>query len=462
MMCLKLSRSLFAIFALLAGQAAPAFGHSAEQGFILLLPTDVYITAGALAVAASILLVSFLGRKIPQWLSNPVKMTSPNPRPIPITSIASTAFLFAAIWIGLSGPRDPLGNILPLTIWILWWIGFVTCLPIFGNLWAHINPWTGVFSILSGSQKAPLRLPHSIGVWPGVLIFLGFHIFAIADISPSDPYRLALVTAWYWTSTLVGMLLFGGRSWLTRAECFTIFFTLIASLAPLQKSKLGMPGWATIRLENIGLSHAAFCIVMLGAGSFDGLHETFWWLAKIGINPLEFPGRSAVVWTSTLGMIGTCIVLGAVFSASIWIGNSLANNPNVSLINALAPFALSLVPIAFGYHVAHYLTSFLVGLQYSAIAISDPFATGADLIGFAKLQVTTGFLSDPDSVRIIWLIQAGVVVISHILAVMMAHTSASQLYKTQREILLSQSALSLLMIAYTVFGLWLLASPRGV
>jgi hypothetical protein len=456
------AKSFFTIAVTLVCPALPAMAHSAEQGFILLLPTDIYITAGTLAVVASILLVSILSHRNSRQITSTIRVKGLRLPSVPGASLASSLIIFGLIWIGLTGPRDPLANLLPLAIWTVWWIGLVACLPIFGNIWASINPWVGLYGILTGDRNPPFRIPKSFGIWPGVAIFLAFHIFAIADIAPSDPNRLAIVVGGYWAFTLVGMILFGGTSWLTQAECFTILFKLLASLAPLQKSRLGIPGWALLKKDYLTLSHTAFCIVILGAGSFDGLHETFWWLAQIGINPLEFPGRSAVVWTSTFGLITTCVTLAFAFFLSVWAGSTLAKPHNIPLSRSIPMFALCLVPIAFGYHFAHYLTSFLVGIQYSVITLSDPFATGANYFGTAKLQVTTGFLNDPGTVKIIWLVQAFAVVISHILAVIMTHATAAKLYQDRTQILLAQSALSLLMIAYTVFGLWLLASPRGV
>ena len=455
----KDTRTLALLAALIAALPACAFAHSAEQGFILLLPTDIYITAGTLTVVATILLVPLLGTGISSLYARSASW--PPPPASTWVSLFSTALLMGLIWVGITGPRDPLSNLLPLTIWTVWWIGFVTCLPVIGDVWRHLNPWSGVYKMLAGAQEPPLKLPDMIGIWPGVVIFLAFHIFAIADIAPSDPLRLATIIGGYWGLTLIGMMLFG-RDWLQRAECFTIFFSLVSSLTPVQRGKFGPPGWATLHPENVSMGHAAFCIIMLGAGSFDGLHETFWWLAQIGINPLEFPGRSAVIWTSTFGLIATCVALAVAFVLSVWIGLSLAGAPSASLGTAIPYFALSLIPIAFGYHVAHYLTSFLVGVQYTIIVLSDPFATGANLFGTGDFQVTTGFLSDPGDVKLIWLAQAAAVVLSHILAVIMAHAAASQLFKTQKQIVVSQLALSVLMIAYTVFGLWLLASPRGV
>src|SRR5690606_24663490 len=111
--------------------------------------------------------------------------------------------------------------------------------------------------------------------------------------------------------------------WLERAECFTLLLRLFASLAPLQtrpRLALGLPGWAA-QPERVPLSLGAFVIVILACGSFDGLNKTFWWFARIGVNPLEFPGRSAVVWSTTLGLIGANLALLATFAACIATGH---------------------------------------------------------------------------------------------------------------------------------------------
>jgi hypothetical protein len=46
-------------------------------------------------------------------------------------------------------------------------------------------------------------------------------------------------------------------------------------------------------------------------------------------------------------------------------------------------------------------------------------------------------------------------------AVLLAHATAVRHFGSRRSAALSQVPLALFMIAYTFFGLWLLASPRG-
>ena len=205
---------------------------------------------------------------------------------------------------------------------------------------------------------------------------------------------------------------------------------------------------------------AIFILLLLGSGSFDGLNETFWWLDLLGLNPLEFPGRSAVIRQTLAGLFISNLALVMVFALSIRLGLTLAQE-QMALTKAVCLFAPSILPIALGYHIAHYLPGFLVDGQYALAAASDPLGTGADLLGLGQFYVTTGFFNSQSSVRVIWLSQAGAVVGGHILAVMLAHGLAVRQFGKARKAVLVGAPLALFMVLYTLFGLWLLASPRG-
>ena len=96
---------------------------------------------------------------------------------------------------GISGPTDPQENLLPLTVWTVWWIGIAVMQGVLGDVWRWINPWSGLARVVQGQQPPPFRLPKSVGVWPAVILLVGFQIFAIADIAPNDPRRLAAFAA---------------------------------------------------------------------------------------------------------------------------------------------------------------------------------------------------------------------------------------------------------------------------
>ena len=159
--------------------------------------------------------------------------------------------------------------------------------------------------------------------------------------------------------------------------------------------------------------------MILISGSFDVLHETFWWLGKIGINPLEFPGRSAVVWSSSLGLLCANILGVSVYGLAIWVGlvqvRQFGNVQTIRFMDAFNTFALAILPIALGYHFAHYLISFLVQVQYLTATIADTLAGGRNLFGLGRSTVTVGFLNSLESVRPILLTKVFAIILSHVL-----------------------------------------------
>lgn len=457
---------VFAAAAALVGISAPAaWAHAAEQGFVLLLPTGAYSAAGTAAVVASIVLVT--GARA-GWLARifaaPEGRAGGGDRAAQVTSVATTALFFGLVYIGLNGPSDPQRNLLPLTIWTVWWVGLVVVQGVGFDVWRWLHPWRGLYQWLAADIPPVLALPARWSVWPAVGVFALFQLFVLADIAPSDPRRLATLALIYWAVTFVGMVLCGGQAWLRQVECFSVLMRLIGSLRAGQGRRVGVPGWSSIAAAPLSVSGSVFCLMVLASGSFDGLSETFWWLAQIGINPLEFPGRSAVVLTSSLGLIGANVALIAVYAAALWIGQvalRVAGGPAVPFGPAFRTFAVAFLPIALGYHIAHYLVSFMVQIQYFIAALGDPLVRGWSLLGLAEARVTTGFLNTAGTVRTLWLSQAVAVVLSHVLSVLMAHHLAARLVQGRRDLMLVQLGLSALMIAYTFFGLWLLATPRG-
>lgn len=463
---IKGAASRAASMACLAGWAGQAQAHASEQGFVLLLPTDIYTLSGVACVVVTVLLLIVLPQSVLEALFRPLKLWPVRGGRLPLlTSFVAFVALGLLIWVGRSGPRDPLANPLPLFIWTVWWIGFITLQGLLGNLWRWVNPWTGPVAVtrkLLGIRPFA-KLPVALGHGLAILSFLGFAAILLADPAPADPARLAGYVGGYWLVTYLAVLAFGPR-WMNRAEGFTLLmrnYALVGLFAARGRAlKLGLPGWKILSTRVPPIGVAIFCLLMLGSGSFDGLNETFWWLDLLGINPLEFPGRSAVIVQNLAGLIIANSALIAAFALSVWLGLKLARS-DLALARAFALFAPSILPIALGYHVAHYYTSFLVDSQYALAAATDPMATGQDYFGLGTFYVTTGFFNTQSTVKAIFLVQAGAVVLGHVLAILLAHAIAVRHLGSNRRAALSQAPLALFMILYTLFGLWLLASPRG-
>ena len=457
----------------LAAAAAPAaLAHAGERGFIMLLPTGLFLTAGTIAVAVSFLVViRFRGSVLRRRLESARRALFTVPRSIPGTNAAASAVLVALVAAGLAGSRDPLANPLPLSVWTLMWVGLTFVHAVLGYVWPHVNPWTALARLVRGALRRDgddgagvLVWPQALGAWPAVALLLLFAWFELVYPAPQDPAILAFAVAVYSIFTVAGMVLFGNEAWERHVEIFSRFFRIVSWIAPLRTVEEGgarrlavtFPGARLLGVDSLPAARVVFVVVALATVSFDGLSRTFWWLDLVGENPLEHPGRTALVGRNTLGLAGAAIALLAAYAMSAaagawWSGSRPAE--------ALRRFVVSIVPIAFGYHLAHYLPSFLVDAQYALKALSDPLGRGWNLLGTRDLHVTASFLTHHASVELIWYAQTAAIVVAHVAAVVVLHGLAGEPQGGRMVTIRSEIPLTGLMIAYTLFGLWLLSTP---
>jgi len=441
----------------LAALLAPsrALAHASERMVILTLPTGRYMLGAALAVALTAL-ARIAAPRLPRL--GPLALFRLPDIPAQLGSWLSAAAVLALVVLGVFGPRDPLGNLLPLTAWTFVAIALPLASLAFGNLWAAIDPWTGPATALRrflGWQRS-LGLAR-LGHLPACAGLFGLAWFEIVALAPDDPAVLARVVLLYWLGYLA-LATLEGPAWLARGEALTVYLGFVATIAPLWRERgrlmLGLPGARIAAMPGLAPTAAAFVALMLASVSFDGLRETFRWLAFLGLNPLEFPGRSAVVRANTLGLAAAWALTLAVILAAIALGRRLAG-ARTRFWSEAGPAMLAFLPIAAGYHASHYLTALLGGGQYLLAALNDPLHRGASLLGLPDHWVSFAFLSDPAQVEAIWNAQFALILGAHLLAVLIGLKVAGP------RPAIGHLPMTALMVAYTVFGLWLLSAPTA-
>ena len=297
---------------------------------------------------------------------------------------------------------------------------------LFGNLWTDLNPWTGPVRTLRSllGRTGGMGLAR-FGHLPAVAGFFAFAWYEIVSLSPDDPAELAIVASVYWL--LIFALAVGeGEDWLPKGELFSAFFAFVGSMAPFWAKyegrrvevHAGVPGAQIMSFPPLTKSAIAFVTLMLATVSFDGLHESFRWVAFLGLNPLDYPGRSAVTLPNTIGLFATWMLMSALIVGAILLTLRLARS-DLPLSDIAGPWILSFLPIAAAYHIAHYLVALLTQGQYAIAALSDPLGTGADYLGLGPHWVSFGFLSQQHAVWTIWIVQFAIILGAHLLAVLL-------------------------------------------
>ena len=152
---------------------------------------------------------------------------------------------------------------------------------------------------------------------------------------------------------------------------------------------------------------------------------------------------------SVAGLLVAVLLVALAYRAACELART-----SVSAPRSLVPdFLRSLLPIAFVYVVAHYVTNFLVTGQFAIPLLSDPLGRGWDLFGTADVVPDLTVIS-PNTT---WYVQVGALVAGHVAGLAVAHDRAVTIFADRRDALRSQYAMLALMVLYTVGGLWVLS-----
>ena len=379
--------------------------------------------------------------------------------------------LLVVVWLAaLVGKPDAGDNIAPVFIWVVFWLGLVPIVVVFGNLWSVLNPWSAAADAVAWAWKKAGRswepasaYPERLGRWPAAALLLAFATLELAWPRSAEPRTLALAIVVYSWITWAGMLIYGRRSWLDNGEAFTVYFGLFSRMSPLAVREEDGRRRVVVRPPLSGLasgdSHpgtVAFVAVMLGSVAFDGLSRATWWQDQLyeleARYIVESPTKADFVSLgfNLFGLLVAVVAIGLMYAIAVFAAKAIGHT-DVPLAGA---FVGSLVPIALAYAIAHYFTLLADAGQDAVYLASDPFGKGWDLFGTADFRPRENLFS-PNT---IWYIQVGVLVTGHVLGLVLAHDRAISLFSSARAAVRTQYAMLALMVLYTCTGLWLLSS----
>lgn len=366
-----------------------------------------------------------------------------------LLGLATFLYAMVSLVFGVDRLTNPIFGF----IYILVWVGLVPISLVFGPVWRTLNPLRTLHLLLSKLLRQPpskglLELPSWVGLWPAAL---GIFAFTWLELVAPDRATIPVLQAWialYVVITMFGAVLFGDR-WFAQGDPFEVYATLMSRLSPWGRRT---DGKLVLRrpLENLDGLRAQPGLVgmvaaLLGSTAYDGFSNSSSWIGWAQNQDIS------MTWLGTGALIVFILFVLITYSGATVLAGRLSDSSRTSLPGL---FAHSVVPIAFGYVVAHYLTLFILEGQRTLIYLSDPLSNGANIFGTGLLAVNTGITNHSTAISVI---QVVAVVCGHLLGVTSAHDRAVALFPRAKA-LAGQLPLLIVMVAYTCGGLLLLFS----
>ena len=385
-----------------------------------------------------------------------------------VVSGASFGLLVLVFLAALLGEPSVGANLAPTFVFVIFWVGMVILVVVLGNIWRVLNPWRAAadgvawISDRLGVRWEPLaHYPERLGRWPAAAMLFAFTAYELAYLNASQPRSLALAILMYSWISWVGAAVFGRQAWFENADGFTAYFGFLSRIAPFgareregRRELVVRPPLKALTRWDDRPGTLAVVAVMLGSVAFDGFSRTATWqnrLFEIEADLISNPRLSDFVVTlvNVAGLTVFVLLVAGFYLLAVTGARAVAHTHR-PLVTA---FVFSLVPIALAYVLAHYISLLVNQGQFAIPLASDPFGRGWDLLGTADFAPNLTALT-PD---MIWYTQVAVLVIGHVLGLVLAHDRAVALFSSARTAVRTQYAFLILMVLYTVAGLWLLS-----
>jgi hypothetical protein len=439
------------LLCLLGTVVAPALAHGGSLGASsrqpVTIPTWLVLTTGGAAVGASFLLASLVTDRqfideIESWRRGLPSAETVVTAGTPLVRVAGVALLAITIAGCLLGPQAPLANLGILVVWVGWWAGFTMSTYLLGNIWPALNPWRTLTAPL---PSLDVSYP-GVGVWPATVALLGLVWLEVVSPIADAPTVLASVIVAYTVVTVAGAVALGTDVWFDRVDPVARVFRHYGHVAPLQRDgdgfSLRLPGSGLTDLDLTDRSEVAFVVALLWVTTFDGFVATPAWRGIVDLASPPIP-LAALYPLALVGGFG--LFLTAFYAASR--ASKRISDTYLTERELARQFAPSLLAIAAGYHVAHYLGYFLSLAPALAVVASAPLSPPIDV---------------PVLLLPSWFETLGMVAIlvGHVLAIWVAHATAFDILPGRLQAIRSQYPFIAVMVFYTMTSLWIIAQPE--
>ena len=434
--------------------SVPAAAHTGGLALTnepVYVPIWLFIITGGAVISLSFLIISlatdreFINNvnstciKLPQFQVNKFVYG--------FLKIACVFLLIYTILMGFIGPKNPISNFSVLFVWVIWWAGYTMTVYLFGNTWDQLNPWKTISSVLPSFK---LNYPLNLGSWPASLGLIFFVLIEVGSNVTYSPISLSYIILFYTIITLMGSFLYGHEIWFKHADPLSKFFQCYGNVSLTRSHDnsiyIGLPGMKLIHgIDDIGLParhQVLFIITILFITTYDGLVSTQYWVENI-ISPLSILGFP-ILFIHLIGLIFGHLIFYLIYHFSIHLTHKLSNT-YISIPSLSMRFAVSLLPIAAGYHIAHYI-GYILTFFPSFISIIL-FPIDQHIISITPLPLWFSF------------IPLAFILLGHMCSVWISHCISFKLFSGRLQPLRSQYPLILVMVLYTMFSLWIISAP---
>jgi len=367
------------------------------------IPFDIVLNSSALVV-----LITFVYLKV-SWKESIITPRQEvfNDKQNFIGKLFGIIILFLLVAPGIFGNESSKTSVAPLILWVFLWIGVPVLGLLFGDIYSKFNP-LNLFSLKSDKPES---------VYFACILFIGLTWFELVWRRPGNPLNIAVVLITLFVC--VNLLRYFLKKSLIEVDPLLLLHYLYSKLK-LFNSK---PYFRSL-LDNIGnlaklRGIEYFVLLMIGTVTYDGLRETTFWYNQFGSRTDDM-GFSTMMFL--IMNLGTILFYRFACFFAIKVGGSDLKLNHVSNL-----FGHTMLPIAFAYHVTHYLTLLLFESQTFFYRFNDPIGIGMNILNVE--EPTINYFIEP---LVIWGIQVAVTLLGHMLSVVLAHDLAVKLFGHQQ------------------------------
>jgi hypothetical protein len=329
--------------------------------------------------------------------------------------LALAVYVVGNALLGPRGPENPASH--AVFVWL--WVGLVPVSVVLGPVWRQVNPLRTLFRLLRLPAAGLRPAPPTAGRRPAAIALLAFVWLELVAPHRGEPLAVGCWLLGYAVVQLAGATV-RGEEWFARADCFEVYSELAGRLSPLRHRN----PLAGVAHTPAGPGLAAFLAVWWGSTIFDSAAGSPAWvsfLQRAG-NPILY---------GTAGLLALCAIVLV----------------SVHRLSGRLDVTASLIPIAVGYTLAHYLSLLLVEGPRGALLLVQQWGL-AEGVEWTVVPMP----------GVIAAAQIALILAGHVLGVVVAHDMALAAAPERPALatLADELPVVLLMIGYTWAGLFLL------